>query len=295
MLAYIDYPGWRRLITDFNELNRVLTEDIRRAASLIVMIGGGYDASMDSDFLRVWYGVTDNRSLIEDVNAMVVQVRRGLMGLDELGAELVRTLDKRRYGLIDLIMMNNYLKLTLDVNAYDLGLIILYENPESILVGIREPGDLIPNKLMSRELEVDLDAKCMVVKRRFSIYVSKQFKSGVNVVDWSNPGIVPYTKFTSMRINGVEVSDPIFTSFAKLHLRITSRPAGSKLVLTLPKAMDVQVDSDYCGADSFISMPQSMGLSDYLAVIGILRGMGYTVLKAPFTRVDELVKGCGLG
>lgn len=292
MLGFLDYPEWRKLITSPDELDKVLTENIKRAVSLIVMIGGDYDTSINSNFLKVWYGITGNKSLIEDINALAVQVSKGLLDIDGLGTELLKTLNKRRYGLVDLIMMNNYLKLALNINAYDLGLVILYENPESILIGVREPADIIPNKILSKELEVDLDAKCMVVKRVFSIFVSRQFDSSINVIDWSNPGLIPYTKFVNMRINDIEVSDPIFVSFVKFHVKISSKPVGDRLTLTLPKAMNVQPDANYCNAQSFVAMPQSMSFSDYLMVINQLKNYGYTVMKSPFTRVDELIEKC---
>lgn len=57
--------------------------------------------------------------------------------------------------------------------------------------------------------------------------------------------------------------------------------------------MDVKTDIDYCVGNVLVSLPQTMGLSDYLSLVGKLMGMGgYNVRKSPFTRVDELIEYC---
>ncbi len=63
MLAYIDYPEWRRLIEDYTTLDNLLMKNMKQALSLIVMVGGGYDESINSVFLRVWNGLTGNEAL----------------------------------------------------------------------------------------------------------------------------------------------------------------------------------------------------------------------------------------
>ncbi len=294
MLAYIDYPEWRRLIEDYGALDGLLMRDMRQALSLIVMIGGGYDESLNSVFLRVWNGLTGNTMFIEDVHALAVQYRKGLISDVDLAGSLIDLISERRFSLVDLIMMNNYLKLVNDINTLDLGLAIFYENPESVLMGVREPADLVPNKLVSRELTIDLDTKCMVVKRSFSIHLSRQYESGVYVVDWSNPGLIPYSKFAISRVEGVEVSDPVFTAMVRFRVRAVSRVPGRDIVLTLPKPMDIGTDANYCVGNTFIALPQSMGLSDYLSLIGKLMSMGFNVHRAPHTRVDELLEHCSL-
>jgi hypothetical protein len=292
VLAYIDHPEWRRLIEDSETLDAILSRNIRQALSLIVMMGGDYDDSIDSAFLRVWNGLTGNTSFIEDVHALAVQYRRGLIKVDELIRGFVNILSKRSFSLVDLVMMSNYMKLINDINLLDLGLIVLYENPESILAGVREPPDVIPNRILTRELEVELNMKCTITRRVFSVHVSRQYDSGIYVVDWSNPGIVPYSKFVESRIEGVEVSDPIFSSFVRLRARIVSRVVGTDFVLTLPKPFGVNTDTNYCSSNVFVSPPQSMNLPDFLKLVGKLRGLGYGVHIAPFTRVDELVEEC---
>ena len=292
MLAYIDYPEWRRLIEDYKTLDELLTRNMKQALSLIVMVGGGYDESINSPFLRVWNGLTGNASFIEDVHALAIQYRRGLIRDVDLAGALIDLLSRRSFSLVDLIMMNNYLKLINDINVLDLGLAIFYENPESILAGVREPADLVPNKLVSRELTIDLEARCMVVKRTFSVHLSRQYESNIYVIDWSNPGLIPYSKFAVPRVEGVEVSDPIFSSIARLRVRAVSRVIGKDFVLTLPKPVDIKTDTNYCDSNVFVSLPQSMGLSDYLSLIGKLMSMGYNVRKSSFTRVDELIEHC---
>ena len=292
MLAYIDYPEWRRLIEDYKTLDELLTRNMKQALSLIVMVGGGYDESINSPFLRVWNGLTGNASFIEDVHALAIQYRRGLIRDVDLAGALIDLLSRRSFSLVDLIMMNNYLKLINDINILDLGLAIFYENPESILAGVREPADLVPNKLVSRELTIDLEARCMVVKRTFSVHLSRQYESNIYVIDWSNPGLIPYSKFAVPRVEGVEVSDPIFSSIARLRVRAVSRVIGKDSVLTLPKPVDIKTDTNYCIGNVFVSLPQTMGLGDYLSLIGKLMSMGYNVRKSPFTRVDELIEHC---
>ena len=292
MLAYIDYPEWRRLIEDYKTLDELLTRNMKQALSLIVMVGGGYDESINSPFLRVWNGLTGNTSFIEDVYALAIQYRRSLIRDVDLAGALIDLLSRRSFSLVDLIMMNNYLKLINDINVLDLGLAIFYENPESILAGVREPADLVPNKLVSRELTIDLEARCMVVKRTFSVHLSRQYESNIYVIDWSNPGLIPYSKFAVPRVEGVEVSDPIFSSITRLRVRAVSRVIGKDFVLTLPKPVDIKTDTNYCDSNVFVSLPQSMGLSDYLSLIGKLMSMGYNVRKSPFTRVDELIEHC---
>ncbi|GAB6948302.1 hypothetical protein JCM16161A_24320 [Vulcanisaeta sp. JCM 16161] len=292
MLAYIDYPDWRHTIEDYVTLDELLMRNMKQALSLIVMVGGGYDESINSAFLRVWNGLTGNKGFIEDVHALAVQFRRGLIEEVDLIRALIDLFSRRSFSLADLIMMNNYLKLVNDINVLDLGLVIFYENPESILAGVREPPDLVPNKLVSRELTIDLEARCMVVKRTFSVHLSRQYESGIYVVDWSNPGLIPYSKFAIPRVEGVEVSDPVFSAIVRFGVRAVSRIVGKEFVLTLPKPMDVKTDSDYCVGNVFVSLPQSMGLSDYLSLIGKLMSMGYNVRKSPFTRVDDLIEHC---
>lgn len=225
MLAYIDYPEWRRLIEDYVALDNLLMKNMKQALSLIVMVGGGYDESINSVFLRVWNGLTGNASFIEDVHALAIQYRRGglIKEVDLVGGALIDLLSRRSFSLVDLIMMNNYLKLVNDINILDLGLAIFYENPESILAGVREPADLVPNKLVSKELTIDLEARCMVVKRSFSVHLSRQYESGIYVVDWSNPGLIPYSKFAVSRVEGVEVSDPVFSAIVRFSARAVSR------------------------------------------------------------------------
>ncbi len=292
MLAYIDHPERKRLIEDYDTLNNVLMKNMREALSLIIMIGGDYDDSIGSVFLRVWNGLTGNTMFIEDVHALAVQYRRKLISERDLTRSLLDLLNRRNFSLVDLIMMNNYLKLVNDINALDLGLVIFYENPESILMGVREPPDLVPNKLISRELTVDLESKCMVTKRVFSVYISRQYESGIYVVDWSNPGIIPYSKFAMSRVEDIEVSDPIFSAFIRFSARAVSRIVGRDAILTLPKPINVNTDSNYCIGDVFISLPQSMGLGDYLSLTNRLGGMGYNVHRSSFTRVDELIEWC---
>ncbi|MFB6471058.1 MAG: hypothetical protein TU36_007510 [Vulcanisaeta sp. AZ3] len=295
MLAYIDYPEWRMLIEDYVTLNDTLTRDIRRALSLIVMIGGGYDDSLNSPFLRVWNGLTGNKAFIEDIYALTTQFKRGLINTEILTRALLNILSTRRFSLVDLIMMNNYIKLINDINLLDLGLVIFYENPESILAGTREPSDVVPNKIISRELGIDLEEKCMVVRRVFSVHISRQYESSKYIIDWSNPGIIPYSKFVESRIGDVEVSDPIFSAIVRFRVRVVSKVLGREFVLTLPKSMDVKTDEDYCMGKVYVPLPQSMSLSDYLALVGKLTSMGYKVYRSPTTRVDELLERCALG
>ncbi|WP_243666239.1 hypothetical protein [Vulcanisaeta sp. JCM 16159] len=210
----------------------------------------------------------------------------------DLAGALIDLLSRRSFSLVDLIMMNNYLKLVNDINILDLGLAIFYENPESILAGVREPADLVPNKLVSRELTIDLEARCMVVKRSFSVHLSRQYESRIYVVDWSNPGLIPYSKFAMSRVEGVEVSDPVFSAIIRFGVRAVSKAVSKDLILTLPKPMDIKTDTDYCVGNVLVSLPQSMGLSDYLSLVGKLMGMGYNVRRSPFTRVDELIEHC---
>jgi hypothetical protein len=73
MLAYIDYPEWRKLIESTEELDALLSRNMRQALSLIVMIGGDYDDSINSTFLKVWNGLTGNKGFIEDVHALSTQ------------------------------------------------------------------------------------------------------------------------------------------------------------------------------------------------------------------------------
>lgn len=292
MLAFLDYPEWRRSIEDYTTLDDLLMRNMKQALSLIVMIGGGYDESINSVFLRVWNGLTGNEGFIEDVHALAIQYRKKLINEVDLAGSLIDLLNRRNFSLVDLIMMNNYLKLINDINVLDLGLAIFYENPESILMGVREPPDLVPNKLVSKELTIDLEAKCMVVKRTFSVHLSRQYESSVYVVDWSNPGLIPYSKFVMPRIEGIEVSDPVFSALTRFKVRAVSRVVGKDFILTLPKSMDVKTDTNYCVSNVFISLPQSMGLSDYLSLVGKLMGMGYNVHKSPFVRIDELLEYC---
>ncbi|WP_243666238.1 hypothetical protein [Vulcanisaeta sp. JCM 16159] len=63
MLAYIDYPEWRRLIEDYTALDDLLMKNMKQALSLIVMVGGGYNESINSTFLRAWNGLTGNEAL----------------------------------------------------------------------------------------------------------------------------------------------------------------------------------------------------------------------------------------
>jgi hypothetical protein len=295
MLAYIDYPEWRKLIESTEELDALLSRNMRQALSLIVMIGGDYDDSINSTFLKVWNGLTGNKGFIEDVYALSTQYRRGLIKADELTIGIINLLNKRRFSLVDLIMMSNYMKLVNDINLLDLGLMVLYENPESILAGAREPPDIIPNRILSRELELDLEARCMVVKRTFSVHVSRQYDSNIYVIDWSNPGVVPYSKFAVSRVGDVEVSDPVFSSFVRFRVRVVSKVMGKDFVLTLPKPLNINADMNYCSSNVFVSLPQSMNMADYLSLVGKLRGLGYNVRITPFTRVDELIEDCSGG
>ncbi|MCG2865455.1 MAG: hypothetical protein RXN89_04765 [Vulcanisaeta sp.] len=295
MLAYIDYPEWRKLIESTEELDALLSRNMRQALSLIVMIGGDYDDSINSTFLKVWNGLTGNKGFIEDVHALSTQYRRGLIKADELTIGIINLLNKRRFSLVDLIMMSNYMKLVNDINLLDLGLMVLYENPESILAGAREPPDIIPNRILSRELELDLEARCMVVKRTFSVHVSRQYDSNIYVIDWSNPGVVPYSKFAVSRVGDVEVSDPVFSSFVRFRVRVVSKVMGKDFVLTLPKPLNINADMNYCSSNVFVSLPQSMNMADYLSLVGKLRGLGYNVRITPFTRVDELIEDCSGG
>ncbi|MGC9153902.1 MAG: hypothetical protein ACP5GY_09300, partial [Vulcanisaeta sp.] len=288
----IDYPEWRRLIEDYASLDDLLMRNMKYALSLIVMIGGGYDESINSVFLRVWNGLTGNEGFIEDVHALAVQYRRGLINSEDLAKSLIDLLSKRRFSLVDLIMMNNYLKLVNDINVLDLGLAIFYENPESILLGVREPADLVPNKLISKELTIDLEAKCSVVKRTFSVHLSRQYTSNIYVVDWSNPGLIPYSKFAMPRIEDIEASDPVFSAIVRFRVRAVSKVVGKDFILTLPKPINIDTDTNYCIGNVFVSLPQSMGLGDYLSLVGKLMSMGYNVRKSPFIRVDDLIEHC---
>jgi len=292
VLGYIDYPEWRRLIEDYASLDDLLMRNMKYALSLIVMIGGGYDESINSVFLRVWNGLTGNEGFIEDVHALAVQYRRGLINNEDLTKSLIDLLSRRRFSLVDLIMMNNYLKLVNDINVLDLGLAIFYENPESILLGVREPADLVPNKLISKELTIDLEAKCSVVKRTFSVHLSRQYTSNIYVVDWSNPGLIPYSKFAMPRIEDIEASDPVFSAIVRFRVRAVSKVVGKDFILTLPKPINIDTDTNYCIGNVFVSLPQSMGLGDYLSLVSRLMSMGYNVRKSPFIRVDDLIENC---
>ncbi len=288
LLAYFDYPEWRGLVDSIEKLNEELLANPKKASSLIVLFGGCYSDEVDSPYLSIWNGLTGTTWFITEIHAIATQVKRGLRGVDEMRIALLKTLVKGGYTLLDLILANNYLKLVLDLNLYDLGIIVFYENPESVAVGVREPMDLIPNKIFSTEVKVETEKGPL----RLNLVIARQYRDKTVVVDWSNPGVVPYTRYLQPRVDEVEASDPIFTAFALLKCGIVSKPTCDALILTLPKPLGVKTDDVYCVDGNFVALPQSMGLKDFAVLTERLRGMGFRVIKSPHTRVDELILDC---
>jgi hypothetical protein len=287
MLGYVDDPGSRTFIRSPSELNIMLRNSAKSVLSTVFFIAGDYEPDIDSVMARVWNALTGNSAFIEDINSMLTRFRRGLLR-ERLTRELLQLLSNRDYSLTDLILMNQYMKLTTDMGIGDLGLLILYENPQSVMRGIREPIDEVPNRLITRELIVELEARCTIVRRSFYVHVIRQFEGGPTVLDWSGLGLIPYTRFQRSSINGVETADPVYASLMRHHARIVTKPGSRELNLVLPKA-----HGDFkCSEGPYVALPQSMRPSEYSTLMKELKNMGYVINEVKGLNLDDALDTC---
>jgi len=287
LIAYIDYVGWRRLILSAEELDLVLLREPRASISLIVMIGGDYPISEETPYLSAWLSLSTNVNFIESTRSLVMRRARGLLSSRDAAVELVRILSSYEYGIADIVLLDNYMRLTLNEGIRDLGILVLYENPRSVIMGIREPDDLVPNRLITRELHVEFTSRCSIIRRSLRVHVCRQYDSSVELVDWSNPGLIPYTKFHFSVTNGVETADPVFSSLVRFRVKVRSTPSSRSLVLATRWAMD---SGDHCEG-SLVSLPYTLTRADYVKLVERLRDLGFSIVESG-SRVDELIARC---
>jgi len=194
MLAYIDYPGSREIVTNPLELINRYRSFPGALVSTIVMVGG---VDVNEDYFKVWASLTGSRRLIEDAYGEVWSYIKGIADDEDLVSLVMRVYEESS-ELVDLVALSNALKLFLGLNIYDLGLAIIYENPLMALNGVRMELRTGRALLAKRHRVEDIELNTALVL---------QPETNRQVVDWGNPGVLP----ASGAIGDESVSDPAFT------------------------------------------------------------------------------------
>jgi len=218
MLAYIDYPGSREIVTNPLELINRYRSFPGALVSTIVMIGG---VDVNEDYFKVWASLTGSRRLIEDAYGEVWSYIKGIADDEDLVSLVMRVYEESS-ELVDLVALSNALKLFLGLNIYDLGLAIIYENPLMALNGVRMELRTGRALLAKRHRVEDIELNTALVL---------QPETNRQVVDWGNPGVLP----ASGAIGDESVSDPAFTILTS-GIRLISKPTSTKLTLLTQSA-----------------------------------------------------------
>jgi hypothetical protein len=218
MLAYIDYPGSREIVTNPLELINRYRSFPGALVSTIVMIGG---VDVNEDYFKVWASLTGNRQLIEDTYSEIWSYIKGVANDKDLISLVMRIYEKSG-ELIDLVALSNALKLFLGLNIYDLGLAVIYENPLMVLNGVRMELRTGRALLTRRHRVEDIELSTVLVL---------QPETNRQVVDWGNPGVLP----ASGTIGDETVSDPAFTILTS-GIKLISKPTSTKLTLLTQSA-----------------------------------------------------------
>lgn len=246
MLAYIDYPGDRRIVTGVNELIEAYKSFPGALASTIVMIGGV--GEVNEDYFKAWLSVTGSRGIVEDTYGEVASYIKGLAGDRDLVSLVMRAYGETR-ELIDLIALSNALKLFLNLNIYDLGLAVIYENPLMALNGLRVELRSGGRALMTGRHRVE--------GIELSTALILQHDSSKVMVDWGNPGVLP----ASSAVGDESISDPAYTALMS-GVKLSSRLRGTRVTLVTPQPQ-LRASSGDCGGEVVI-LP--------LTLMGSLRG-----------------------
>ncbi|WP_291765365.1 hypothetical protein [Caldivirga sp. UBA161] len=264
MLAYIDYPGDRKIVTNLTELISEFKLFPGALASAIIMIGG---VEVNEDYFKVWASITGSRRIIEDTYGEIWSYIKGVSGSSDIISLIMRVYEESS-DLIDVIALSNALKLFLGFNMYDLGLAVIYENPMAVLN--RERVELRRGKtlLTKRHLMGDLSLNTALIL---------QGESSSKIVDWGNPGVLP----ASNVVGDESVSDPAYTALA-FDIGLVSNPSLSKLTLMAP-----QLPPGSC-MGQVVLLPLTLTNSMITKLINELKNQGFTATAAGISIVDVI-------
>ncbi|WP_156769791.1 hypothetical protein [Caldivirga maquilingensis] len=264
MLAYIDYPGDRKIITSLAELINEYKSFPGALISTIVMIGG---VEINEDYFKAWVSITGSRRIIEDTYGEIWSYIKGVSGNNDIVSLIMRAYEEAG-DLADVIALSNALKLFLGFNIYDLGLAVIYENPLSVLNGRRVELRRGKTLLMKKHLMGDLKLNTALIL---------QGELNDKVVDWSNPGVLP----ASNEIGDESVSDPAYTLLS-LNIGLTSKPSSSELTL-----LNSQLPAGACTGQVTI-LPLTLSNSMVMKLIEELKKQGFTTTATGISIIDAV-------
>lgn len=263
LVAYVDHPDIGRVFTKLGDLVGVFKDFPGAVVSTIVMVGG---VEPSEEYFKAWLSVTHNRSIVEDTYAEVLSYLKGVTGPGDLRGLVLRAYENSD-NLTDLYALSNALKIFLDINIYDLGLAVLYENPLGVVYGRRISGLGLGRALMRKSHRIG----SILVNTALII----QGESRAYVVDWGNPGILP----ASQAIGDENLSDPAYTALS-LGVGLRSRPSSNEVTLIGLR------DEGRCVGD-VVLVPFSIS-RNIPVLVDLLKSMGFSVNLSGLNIVDAL-------
>ena len=264
MLAYIDYPGDRKIVTNLTELISEFKIFPGALASTIIMIGG---VEVNEDYFKAWASITGSRRIVEDTYGEIWSYIKGVTGSSDLISLIMRVYEESS-DLTDVIALSNALKLFLGFNIYDLGLAVIYENPMAVLNGERVELKRGKTLLTKRHLMGDLSLNTALIL---------QGESSNRIVDWGNPGVLPASNI----IGDESVSDPAYTALS-LDLELVSNPNSSELTLIAP-----QSTASSC-MGQVVLLPSTLTSSMITKLINELKNQGFAVTATGISILDAI-------
>lgn len=231
MLIYIDHGFARGFYTSISKIRELLAKNPGLLTSTII-----FEIDNPDDFknliIEYWGKITYNLRFIESTVSIVEQYRRNIIDINRLKIELVKLLSKHSYYLEDLYALNIFMKSLIGFNLLDLDLIIIHENPQDVMKGLRLKPLNIHGKLICKDLILVKKLRDKIYTLSFETCITKQLHtSKIEVIDYFSNGLYSYTTSQHSIINDVEVGDPVLIAYLKYGVKIRSRISSRNLII----------------------------------------------------------------
>ncbi len=279
MIVYIDHPLSRGFVTDIAKLRDVIDKNIGVLTALVVMdVEEDLRDKLSNVILDYWLKLTGNAELIERIYVAIDQLARGIIDIRKFTVSLIKALMTRELYIEDLYLINIFMKSRLGLNVLDLDLIVVYENPQSVVQGLRLDLSGLKGVVLSREVTLTYKVRDKVRRYGIKVVVARQTSSSrVCVVDMFSNGLYPYTPYSQHVHNNGSLADPVLTSYMLYGVRVRSRvPDGVNHVIILSSRLRPAWCTNICDhvrSDdvAMIVTPDEMREHEVLALKGVIR------------------------
>ncbi len=291
-MIYIDHGAFRK---SYLEFDRYIEDLDSKPWILFSTIPITFRKVEDFDkifkIIDKWLRITASVNYVESIYVIINNYVKGVIDKSRLVRQIINTISEKLKYIEDLYATNIVLKLCTGYCLPDLDILVVYEDPLSIEQGRRVGRIELPNIILRKRVETMYESKITKKVEHIELEITlirKRVKNALNVVDFSNLGMYPYTgNLTSIDVEGREVADHVLCTYLRYGVDIRTTISNMDVYIVHYRYVNIEKiinimkkisKLDISNSD-IVVLPQSMTNNDVQDFVNVLKRFGYNILS----------------